>query len=393
LSLDSSSAHVREESYVLTSKIVDKNMEVAIAGRNTLMWDEYARFWQTNLIKGRECWDYVVGDIFDQTEIDDYDLKEKLIINIPGLINKVNSIESMQLSGRRNGVIIPLGDSDAPDKETMNHVLQAIQRSNNVPSEKTMTFTDGMVTSYPQFMWFDKDLSWDQAKNLDVYHEHWDSVLVDPYFTRQDLSDCRRIIRVRLMTKEEMKINYPKRKDVIEKEIMEGTHPKDYFAQQTFSSEERDRLYQQINSAQDSFNQTGKMYVIESQFFVYIEMTVWHDTETGDYLMLPPEWDQPAINRWTEMHQNMKQVKRDVRLLWVTASAQSGVLLENNKHWFQKNEYACEMYIPKMWNNKPRGMIEFLRGTTKAESVGRVYPSPQRRMFVVRSNPLDVFLP
>lgn len=372
MSLDSSSAEIREEEYVLGPTIVDKAKEVSIAGRNTLFWDEYARFWQTRLQLGRECWDYVVGDYFDSTEVDDYNLKEKLIVNIPGLMTKVNALESMQLTGRRNGVIIPVGASDAPDKETINYVLQAIHRANDVPNEKTAAFTDAVVTGYPQFIWLDKDYSWDKSKNIDIYHEHWDAVLPDPYFTRQDLSDCRRIIRVRLMTKQEMKMYYPKRADLIETEIMEGTHPKDYFAQQTFSAEERDRLYQQINSAQDSFNQTGKMYVIESTFFVYVTMNVWHDTKTGDYLMLPPEWKQAEINRWTEMNPNMKKAERNVRMLWTTASAQSGLLLENNKHWFQKNEYPCEMYVPKMWNNKPRGIVEFLRGTTKAEAIARI---------------------
>lgn len=372
MSLDSSSTAIKEEDYVLGPKIQNRATEIAIAGRNTLFWDEYARFWQTRLTLGRECWDYVVGDYFDQSEIDDYNLKEKLLINIPGLMNKVNSLESMQLTGRRNGIIVPVGAEDAPDKETINYVLQAIHRANNVPSEKTMAFTDAVVTGYPSFIRFDKDHSWDNGRHIDIYHEHWDSVLLDPYFSRQDLSDTRRIIRVRLMTKEEMKVNYPKRRDVIEEEIREGTHPKDYFAQQTFSAEERDRLYQQINSAQDSFNQTGKMYVIESVFFVYVPMKVWWDQNTGDYLMLPPEWDQRAVTNWRQENPHMKQIERNVRMLWTTASAQSGVLLENNRHWFQKNEFPCEMYIPKMWNNKPRGLVEFLRGTTKAEAIARI---------------------
>jgi hypothetical protein len=363
---------IKEEDYVLGSNIEDRETEIAIAGRNTLFWDEYSRFWQPAMLKGRECWDYVVGDYFSQTELDDYALKEKIVLKIPGLINKVGALESMQLTGRRNGVVVSVGAEDAPDTEAINYVLQAIQRENNVATEKTMTFLDAIVTGYPSFMWFEKDYNWDKGKHLLAYHEHWDAVMPDPYFSRSDLQDCRRIIRIRLASKEEMQIFYPKRAEVIEREIHEGTHPRDYFAQQTFSSAERDSLFAQINSAQDSFNQTGKMYIIESTFFVYVPVPVWWDTQTGDYLMLPPEWDAAAIKEWKAANPQMKQTVRDVRLLWTTASAQSGLLLENNRHWFQKNEFPCEMFIPKMWNNKPYGVIEFLRGTTKGEAVADI---------------------
>jgi len=367
--LEAESTSVREQDYILGPSIVDKTKESAIAGRNILFWDEYSRFWQPALTKGRECWDYVVGEYFSPSEISDYNLKEKIIINIPGLINKVNALESMQLTGRRNGVIVPVGAADAPDKDTINYVLQAIHRANGVADEKTATFTDGIVTGYPSVIWFDKDNSWDKAKDLEIYHEHWDSVLLDPLFSRSDLSDCRRIQRARLMSKDEMKIAYPKRAKVIDAEIKEGSFQKDDFQENAFSSTDRDRIYSHLNSAQTNFNSTGKMWVIESCFFVYISMEIWWDTKTGDFQMLPPDWDQQAINRWIEMSPNAKRVTKDVRLLWTTVSTQSGILLENNRHWFQMNEFPAEVYIPKMWNNSPRGVIEFLRGTTKGEAV------------------------
>jgi len=371
MAYDTSSAEVMENEYVLENFIKDKAMEVAIAGRNTLYWDEYQRFWQPALTKGRECFDYLVGNYFSNSELEQYRDQEKIVIKVPNLINKINSLCGMQINAQRDGIIIPQRGENAPDAKTMNYIRKSIQRENSIKEEKDAVFMDGMVTGYPCFMWYDKDYTYTKKRNLAGWHDVWDSTLPDPYFKHEDLSDTRRIIRIRLMDKELMKTSYPKRADVIEQEIREGTHPKDYFAQQTFSSNERNTLFQQINSAQDSFNQTGKMYVIESIFFVHHIMPVWWDTETGDYNILPPEWDEQQRNRWVEMNPNVKKVEKKVKTLWTTASAQSGLLLENNMHWFQTGEFPCEMFIPRMWNNKPYGLIEFLRGTSKAEAVAR----------------------
>jgi hypothetical protein len=61
-----------------------------------------------------------------------------------------------------------------------------------------------------------------------------------------------------------------------------------------------------------------------------------------------------------------------MKVLWVTTSTASGLLLENDRHWFQEGEFAAEIFVPRMWNNKIYGVVEFLKGSLKGRNVTKI---------------------
>lgn len=362
---------IKPEEYDFKPMPTDIEKESQLAGRVMVYWDEYRRFWAPALRKGQNCWDYVVGEYFTPSEIQQYSDQDKIVMKVPGLVTKLNALEGMQIAGQRSGIILPVGSEDAPDTEAINHVLKSIEKDNHYEAKRTAAFTDGIVTGYPIFTWLDWEWSWDKGRSLSINNDPWNATLPSPMFRDQGLKDCERIMRIRLMSKQEIINAYTYRKEYIEKHVVPSGNPITYFDQPTFTSDERNTIYDQIQSAQESYNKTGKMYVIEELSFVTKMAEIWVDMTTGEAEMLPEDWDEGRVNQWIQFNPNHKRMEMEVQILWVSASTQAGLLVENRRHWFQKNEFPCECYIARMYNNVPAGLFEFLRGTTKGDAIAR----------------------
>jgi len=366
-----SATEVREQDFTIGQMTPDQ--ERALVAKNLLYWDGDQSFWGKRLSDGKSNFDALTGNIFSGGELQEYAAQDKLVLQIPELVPKINALEGMQIAGRREGIIVPISGEDAPDTEIIGHLLKSIQRKNNLDIELTATFTDGIVAGYPSWIFFDKTSDADMNKELEVYHEIWDAVLPDPKFSRRDYSDAERLTRVRLMSRLQIIQKYPQRKKQIEGDPRMGQQSSNPFADQTgYSAAERDNLFNQVNSAADLYSRTGLMYVIERQHFVFVNTTVWASPHSSRVEILPPTWGEPEINRWMQFHPEYKKIEKEMRILWVTTCTATGLLLENSRHWFQENEFAAECYIPRMWNNKIYGVVEFLKGSLKGRNVTKI---------------------
>lgn len=103
-----------------------------------------------------------------------------------------------------------------------------------------------------------------------------------------------------------------------------------------------------------------------------VQTTVWASPGTSQVEILPSTWTPQDINRWTEFHPEYKKIEKEMRILWVTTFTATGILLANARHWYQENEFAAECYIPRMWNNKIYGVVEFLKGSLKGRNVTKI---------------------
>lgn len=361
--------HIREQDYVL-GKMTPEQERVLVA-KHLLIWDGDHAFWQSRLAAGKENFDALVGNIFTDAEKAEFRAQDKLLLQIPELVPKINALEGMQTAGRRQGVIIPVGTEDAPDTEIIGHLVKDIQRKNHLEMELTATFTDGLVAGYPTFIFFERGAPGSDRK-IEAYHENWDAAIPDPKFSRRDYSDATRLTRIRMFDRDQLLQRYSHRRKQIEADIRIGTIADALFAENSFNAGERDILFNQLTSAGDLWSRTGLTYVVERQHFVYINTVVWASPYTDKVEILPPEWSQQEINRWMEFHPEYQRIQKEVKVLWVTTSTASGILLENKQHWFQEGEFAAEIFIPRMWNNKVYGVVEFLKGSLKGRNVTKI---------------------
>lgn len=369
-----SAATIREQDHELGEKDLPIQIQNAIVARSLLKWDNFQSFWSKRLQEGKENFDALVGNIFSESEREEYRRQDKILLQIPELVPKVNALEGMQINGRREGVIVPVGGEDAPDTEVIGHVVKAIQHRNHLDLELTASFTDGIVAGYPAVMWFEKAMNYDLHPELDVFHEQWDAVLLDPKFSRRDFSDGEEVQRIRTMSRQQLLGAFPARRAAIEKMIPEGGtfDSSSLNMEGGYTAAERDTIFNQVNSQGDLYSRTGLIYVVERNFFVMRKVTVYASQYSDQVELLPPEWTPAEVNRWKEFHPEYHAIEREMRILWVTTCTPTGLLLENKPHWFQENEFPCEIYIPRLWNNKVYGVVEFLKGSLKGRNVTKI---------------------
>jgi hypothetical protein len=365
-------ADIREQDYVLGQMSYEQ--EQAIAAKNLLLHESDSRFWQPRLTRGKDLFGNVIGDkIFTDPEKAEYARQDKMLLTIPELVPKMNALEGMQIAGRRPGVIIAEGAEDAPDTEVANRILMNIQSANQLQAEMTGAFINAMITSYPTFIFFDRPTDWTKKKTLELYHEAWDAVLPDPTFRMVDLSDADRLTRVKALGLERCIENYPEREKVIRERVQAGRFNSDNFVGgNAFTADQRRTLFTQLTNAYDVFARTGLIYIIERQHFVYKNATVYIAPGNEAPELLPFEWSEEEVARWRQVNPTFTPVQRKVRILWVTTCTSTGVLLENKAHWYQENEFAAEMFVPKMLDNMPYGIVEFLAGSVKMKNASRI---------------------
>lgn len=362
--------NIREQEYVLGKMTEDQ--ERTLAAKNLVIYENDSRFWSPNLELGRTCFDYVNGDIFTAAEKADYNKKEKIIITNPELIPKLNALEAMQISARKTGVTVAQGPEDAPDVELINRLLINIQQDTNFAQESRQSFLDGMISSFPSWMWFCKSYDWAKNRSIDIFHPAWDSILPEPHFKRTDYFDGNRVTRLCLYDKENLKRDYKHRAKEIEAKIQMPQFEAGTYGSTLYTSAQRDILFNQAKTASQAYDSTGQILVIERNHFVYVDADVWVSPDSEKPEILPEEWTEEEVAKWQQTNPKYEKVNRNVRVLWVTTCTSTGMLLENARHWYQENEFPCEIYIPKMLNNKPHGMVEYLRGPLKGKNVARI---------------------
>lgn len=347
------------------------DIERQLVAKNLLIWDSLATYYRADHVRGKENWDYLVGDMFTDAEKTEYALQDKLVIAFPDIVQKINVLEGMQIAGRREGTIVGVGAEDAPDVDIILHILKDLKRESFFDNEVTRVFTNGIVSGLPCYMFFDK--KYGTKSGICMYAEAWDSVFQGPGWQRLDLSDTRQMVRVRLMDKDSMKMTYPEKAKEIDSQIsMDWTSIKELFGAASFSSQDRDKIFYLINSSLNNFQRTGMSYVIERYTLLREDTIVWASPRSGEVEVLPSTWTEQDVAQWQQMHPDYQQVKMPYDQLWVTTCTAAGLFLENALHWFQEEEFPATVFVPRIFNNKVWGVVDFLKGALKGENVARI---------------------
>lgn len=357
---------IDESQFTDLEKISDED-ERRLANKNNKIHESFARYWAPHLDKGVECFEALTGKSFsDQEKKDMLDI-EKIAIEVPVILPKLNILSGYQRSSRRDGVVVGQGGEDSAPAEVMNILLRSIRQQNNLDQERSKIFQDGMITGMPSFLWFDYDYTEESDKDLIATAEAWNSVLPSPNFTKLDLSDCNEIIRTRVMDRDQLISAYPNREDYIE-----GYVNGDAILEEdvTHTSADRSSLMQQANSGTPT-NFSDLYTVHERNHFILMNRDVYIAPHTQEPEILPDNWSKKAKSDWEAANPEYVKVKRRVRVLWVTTTTSCGMVLENREHWFQEKCFPCSMFVPAMIDNTPRGWVEFLISQQRMHNVGR----------------------
>lgn len=322
-----------------------------------------ANYWNPIFVTGKKCMDYTVGKILTEEELAEMNEQDKLALQSPEALPKVNAIVGMLADSAKDGVVTAVQGEDAPGAEVINTILKCIERDNSLRRKELQAAQDSIITSVPTWVWLDGFDPHDNDKvgiNLDL--QPWDSVLPDPNWRDHQLRDMRFIIRIKQMTPDDIEDTYTEA-DITS--VLNVTDPVNFgFVNAT--SDERDDLFRRVRDSRETYTRTGLINVIEMLHWVRTETIVWYDEETGDTVIPPSTWTPEQAMQWQQMHPTYQEIKQREKVLWVTTCTMDSKLLASGPHWLQCNRYPAMPYIPGMLNNKFIGLIESALSTLKA---------------------------
>ena len=361
---------VQEDKLVMGD--MSKQEEDSLVAKNHWIWYNAARFWQPHLLEGQDNWEALEGRCFTDEEENRYKAEDKEAVRVPIILPKIQALQGMQRSNRKDGVVVAQGGADdAAPAEVINILLKTIRQQNNLDQERSQTFFNGIVAGYPAFLWIDQPEDTATHRKLDIYSEIWNSTLPDTNFKRTDMSDMEYLIRVKLVSREQLIATFPE----LEKKILDkiqATGP--YGGTQGYEnigSNERNLLISSLNDAQTQYERSGMITVIERFHFIRRPVKVFISPQTGEAQILPPDWTPEEVQSWIQANQDFEIMEEEMKVLYVTTTTLQGVLLENKPHWFQEGRFPCSMYIPAMFNNQPVGPVKYMKASQKMNSIGR----------------------
>lgn len=331
-----------------------------LAGEILIGFHATRSFWWPKIVAGHACWDLVCGQFFSTEELAEFARQNKIPVQVPELIPKLQAMVGMQIMTRRDPVLVGQRAQDAPSAEDLNVVLKSIEAETALDAEETEAFKDGIVTSYPTFVWFEKSVGYAHRETIEIGHEAWDAVYPDEGFRRNDLKDCTKLYRIRQMSREEILDRYgrgARRPDIEAALAAEGTAGDD----QGWSAEERSTLIRAFAEGSEGFRH-NRHFVVEKLWFQREKVALYMSAASEQLERLPEDWDPRRIAAWEAENPGYQPLEvPDFKRLWVTAVTGSGALLDHGPHWYQEEEFPCEGFVADSFNNRPVGLVEFHR--------------------------------
>jgi len=354
-------------------KSISKEDEARIVNKAITIWRNTSDFWEPRLEAAADNWKALDGHCFTDSELKRYEAEDKVPVEVPVILTKINALTGFQRSIRKDGAVTTEGGEDAMSAEDVNVILKSIRQNNNLDYIRSDTFLDGIVSGFPTFVWIDEDLNNQNDKDFYIEKDLLGGTLPDINFTKTDMSDMTYLLRIRGLTKRQLKLYYPDAKDKIEKKCGKKNDETSYPSDSSHDSDERSDLLLTYDDSSDYYEKTGKIAVCERLFFIEDRGDFFLDTETEDVQVVPPDWAPERVQAHLAENQGIVELIQDVEIqkLWVTTITSDGILLENAPHNYQEGGFPCAMYVPMMFNNKIRGTVDYMKNSQKMNSIGR----------------------
>lgn len=186
------------------------------------------RLWDESYDEGLYCWNVYYDKAYDDLKSylgDQWSTSDKEYLRdqnrnayVYNYIRRiVKMITGYQRRNRLSSVCQPIEGSDDQTAEIFTDLLLWVMQNQNGYNEISKAFEGALITGMNLIsLWM--DYTQDPSNgDIKIGIEPYNSFLLDPYFTKQDLSDCRYVMRRRYITDDKAKILLPDRvKDIEE---------------------------------------------------------------------------------------------------------------------------------------------------------------------------------
>ena len=224
----------------------------------------------------------------------------------------INNISGYQRKNRKSTICVPIENGDAETADQFTKILMYIARNEGVLETISRAFHGSLVTGMNLLYVWNDYRNDPVSGNIKVDCIDYSYFLMDPYFKKPDLSDCRALLRRQFMTKRQILSILPQ----YEEEIM-GIHGRD-------SGTARDGKFQ---FASESYSWSVNNLLIYDEFWYqdFRTQRILVDTKTGESM----EWtgkDEEALKMYLQLYPQVTIIKQEIPTVRLAITVENKVL-------------------------------------------------------------------
>lgn len=339
-----------------------------------LLWSKRAKikqylgtFWANRITKSVQCMEFMSGKIFSNDAIAEYTAMG--IVPFQPRIMKplINSLSGMIYLNKKDGAITlenPKIQSETTARpEIAEAVLKSLWYDMKMESKCRYQLEEALITGFPSWIFFDLEPGITRGRGkLSAVRFPWNSVLPGR-FMDNNAEDVEEVILLSAMSLGDIMLNWPNRVQALRK-LEELRNTDQLFSSMpenrgvTTAEEWRKLLTESMQSSSTHFEADG-LHIIQRHLFFVRKKVAKYMNSVHDVQIIPSTWSEEEKQSWLNEHPDYQFVMDDSqKILWQTTITDSGLILENEQHWFQEEKLPGCAYIPNVLNKMPVGAAE-----------------------------------
>lgn len=384
---------IREDQVDISKKKWDDPEVRMLWAREVEKFDGAFRYWEPLLERGQKLFDYYNGKILSDEARSEYeDVLDKVVLEPRIMKGPIRALVGQIMRSRKSGQIVVEGGSynepvkDSAEVETINLVLKDMERKSDEKYKIRSAIHDSLVSCYPNVILFEKTHPSDHgaANGMKLRHLPWNSCCFGPITAKEpDGSDFDELFYFDFLRKSDLLDQFPEMEKQINahfESLKNGDS--DMLSSITewdidVDASTRDRLYDMVSLSFDNSKHSNPLIQTAMHFYP-IKRTedVWYNIfapdDEEDFIVKPKDWTDERWSKWLDEHKDnyYGPYEKKVITLWYTIFTTSGLVLHNEKHWFQEGgDLPAAFFIPDMINGVPTGPADDMADDTLSNCI------------------------
>lgn len=321
------------------------------------------QLWNTFYAEAYKDLSYYLGNQWSLEELSYLNNQRRSSFTYNKIRRVVNMVQGYQRKNRLSTIVSPIENASDLTAEiqtdAMQYVMQYADGYESISNAFKGALTTGMSFISPWLDYRSDPVSGD----IRFHHDEWNSVILDPFLTKKDLSDCSFIARRKFLSRTEVISLLPDKQDVIES-LPWGTRDDKF----TYMPYARQWGMQRLLN----YNEYWRVKWETKDVLV--------DMESGE----TKEWDgdRKRLHMFRKMFPQLEVIKKPVR------SVELGIIVEGQLLYYGKDPNGLNDYpfVPFFAIFEP----SYDLFTWKMQSLVRIVRDPQTELNKRRSKMVDI---
>ena len=365
---------IREDEIKIEGKAWDDEEVQRLAIKSLLITKKMVDYWEPFLKRGEDLFKKYEGEIIDDYQRAIYeDIEKKIVIEPPIMKSPIRALLGHIIKNRRSGAVscenggIDQPNDRADEAKLVTIVMKDMEKKTKEHLKDRDAIHDSLVACYPNVLLWKKQLPTDENPlGHDKDHLAWNSCVFGPVnINAPDMSDVTELVFFDKRSQADLELNFPKRVEQI-REHWKGHKIDDQMISSVMgwagveNASYRDYMRSILDAARgDLSGPAGMLQVFQRIFQIRRKEEVWVSLfNENDYQVIPEDWPKTRKEQWIKENEDKYAgpVEHDCITLWLTVFTASGLVLANEKHWFQENgKIPADFRVPAIINGKPSG--------------------------------------